>query len=85
MNHYGVILRQLRLLNKLQIKQAAARIERSARWLSEIENGKGSARIFPQEFERSCPLPPCSGGESHEWRDVFIHQPRQETRTGFNL
>ena len=52
MNHYGVILRKLRELNRLPLKQAAKRIERSAGWLSEIENGKGAARIHPQEFER---------------------------------
>jgi transcriptional regulator with XRE-family HTH domain len=52
MNHYGVILRQLRALKKLPIKEAARRIEKSAGWLSEIENSKGSARIHPQEFER---------------------------------
>lgn len=52
MNHYGVILRKLRELKRLPLKQAAKRIERSAGWLSEIENGKGAARIHPQEFER---------------------------------
>lgn len=52
MNHYGVVLRQLRILKKLPIKEAARRIERSAGWLSEIENSKGSARIHPAEFER---------------------------------
>ena len=52
MNHYGVILRKLRETNRLPIKEAAKKIERSAGWLSEIENGKGAARIHPQEFER---------------------------------
>lgn len=52
MNHYGVILRKLRELKRLSLKMAAKRIERSAGWLSEIENGKGAARIHPQEFER---------------------------------
>lgn len=52
MNNYGVILQKLRELNRLTIKQAAKRIDRSAGWLSEIENGKGAARIHPQEFER---------------------------------
>lgn len=52
MNNYGVILRKLRELNRLTIKQAAKRIERSAGWLSQIENEKGAARIHPQEFER---------------------------------
>ena len=52
MSHYGVILRKLRELNQLSIKEAAKRVGRSAGWLSEIENGKGAARIHPQEFER---------------------------------
>jgi transcriptional regulator with XRE-family HTH domain len=62
MNHYGVILRKLRLLNKLQIKTAAARIGRSAGWLSEIENGKGAARIHAQEFDR---IVAVYGGEAY--------------------
>jgi len=52
MDHHGVILRQLRLQNKLTMKEAARRIEKSAGWLSEIENSKGAARIHAQEFER---------------------------------
>lgn len=52
MNNYGVILRKLREINQLSIKQAAKKVERSAGWLSEIENGKGAARIHPEEFER---------------------------------
>lgn len=52
MNHYGVILRKLREISRLPIKEAAKKIERSAGWLSEIENGKGAARIHSQEFER---------------------------------
>lgn len=52
MNHYGVILKQLRLVQKLPIKAAAQKIGRSAGWLSEIENEKGAARIHPAEFER---------------------------------
>ena len=52
MEHHGVILRKLRILAKLPLKAAAKRIERSSGWLSEIENGKGAARIDAQEFER---------------------------------
>ncbi|MFZ4403014.1 MAG: transcriptional regulator [Pseudobdellovibrionaceae bacterium] len=52
MNHYGVILKKLRELKKLTIKQAARQIERSAGWISEIENGKGAARLNEIEFER---------------------------------
>jgi transcriptional regulator with XRE-family HTH domain len=62
MDHYGVILRKLREINQLPIKQAAAKIERSAGWLSEIENGKGAARIHPQEFER---IVAAYGGEPY--------------------
>lgn len=62
MNHYGVILRKLREINRLPIKEAAKKIERSAGWLSEIENGKGAARIHPQEFER---IVVVYGGESY--------------------
>jgi transcriptional regulator with XRE-family HTH domain len=42
MEHNGVVLRQLRLIKKLPIKQAAKLIGRSAGWLSEIENCKGA-------------------------------------------
>lgn len=52
MGHQGVILRKLRQLNSLTIKQASERIGRGAGWISEIENGKGEARIYPAEFER---------------------------------
>lgn len=62
MDNYGVILRQLRLLNKLPVKVAAQRIGKSAGWLSEIENGKGAARIHPKEFER---IVAAYGGEKY--------------------
>lgn len=52
MDHYGVILRKLRELNQLTIKQAASRIERSAGWLSEVEGGRGLSKLIPSEFER---------------------------------
>ena len=52
MENYGVILRKLRELKKLPIKQAAKHIGRSAGWLSEVENGRGNARLSPREFER---------------------------------
>ena len=62
MDHYGVILRKLREINQLSIKRAAAKIGRSAGWLSEIENGKGAARIHSQEFER---IVTAYEGETH--------------------
>lgn len=48
----GVILKKLREINKLSLKQAAQKIERSVGWLSEVENNKGHARIKATEFER---------------------------------
>jgi transcriptional regulator with XRE-family HTH domain len=62
MNHYGVILRHLRLLKKLHVKEAAALIGRSTGWLSEVENSKGAARIDSQEFNR---IVTAYGGEAH--------------------
>ncbi len=52
MESYGVILRKLREINQLKMKEAAVRIGRSTGWLSEVENGKGAARLLPSEFER---------------------------------
>ncbi|HMN66901.1 MAG TPA: helix-turn-helix transcriptional regulator [Bdellovibrionales bacterium] len=52
MENYGVILRKLRELKRLPIKQAAKHIGRSAGWLSEVENGRGYAKLRPAEFER---------------------------------
>lgn len=62
MNHHGVILRKLRMINQLSIKDAAQRIGRAAGWLSEVENGKGSARIHSQEFDRVVGI---YGGEAY--------------------
>ena len=62
MEHYGAVLKNLRVLQKLPIKAAAKKIGRSARWLSEVENEKGQARIHPQEFER---IVAAYGGESY--------------------
>ncbi len=52
MNHYGIILRKLRELNSFTVKQAAKKIGRSSGWISQIENGKGLARLAQDEFER---------------------------------
>ncbi|MER2513213.1 MAG: helix-turn-helix transcriptional regulator [Nitrosomonas ureae] len=62
MDHYGVILRKLRELKRLPIKQAAKHIGRSAGWLSEVENGRGYARLRPAEFER---IVEAYGGEMY--------------------
>jgi len=52
MNNYGVILKKLRLVNRLTIKEAAKKIQKSTGWICEAENARGAARIFPDEFER---------------------------------
>lgn len=62
MNNYGVVLKRLRVLKKLSVKQAASQLGRSVGWLSEIENGKGYARLKIEEFERIITI---YDGESH--------------------
>lgn len=84
MEHYGVVLKNLRVLHKLPIKAAAKKIGRSAGWLSEVENEKGQARIHPQEFER---IVAAYGGESY--RKLFgiwvarAHKPVAPARDTF--
>jgi len=63
MENYGVILRKLREINKLKMKEAAQRIGRSPGWLSEVENGKGASRLLPSEFER---IVQAYGGETYK-------------------
>ncbi len=41
MDNYGVILKKLRLLNRLTIKEAAKKIGKSTGWICEAENAKG--------------------------------------------
>lgn len=45
------------------MKEAAQRIGRSPGWLSEVENGKGAARLMPSEFER---IVQAYGGEKYK-------------------
>ena len=52
MDNYGVIIRHLRSLAGLSVREAAQKIERSAGWLSEIENASGTARLTESEFNR---------------------------------
>ncbi len=52
MNHYGVILKKLRELNQLTVKQAAQKIGRSSGWISQVENNRGAARLKAEVFER---------------------------------
>ncbi len=52
MDNYGLIIRHLRKLSKLNVRQAADKIQRSIGWLSEIENSRGTARLTEREFNR---------------------------------
>ena len=52
MNSNGVILRKLRIINRLTIKEASKKIGKSAGWISEAENAKGATRIYPDELAR---------------------------------
>lgn len=52
MGHQGVVLRKLRLLKGYSVKQASEKVGRGVGWISEIENGRGSSRLTPAEFER---------------------------------
>ena len=52
LENHGLIIRELRRLQGLNVRNAAKKINRSIGWLSEIENGTGTARLTEQEFER---------------------------------
>lgn len=50
--NYGIIIRELRKLQVLCVRKCAEKIGRSIGWLSEIENGKGTAQLTKVEFDR---------------------------------
>ena len=52
MESYGLIIRHLRLLAGLSVRNTAEKINRSIGWLSEIENSCGTARLTEKEFNR---------------------------------
>ena len=52
LENHGIIIRELRKLHGLNVRDAARRINRSIGWLSEIENGTGTARLTEPEFNR---------------------------------
>lgn len=79
MNPYGVVLRKLRHLRGLSIKKAAQHIERSAGWLSEIENNKGRTRINTKEFDRIISL---YDGEQHRKKFAAWISHAQRTKPG---
>lgn len=52
MENYGVIIRHLRTLAGLSVRDTAKKVGRSIGWLSEIENNCGTARLSEPEFNR---------------------------------
>jgi len=52
LENHGLIIRKLRKLRGLNVRNAAENIGRSIGWLSEIENGTGTARLTEMEFDR---------------------------------
>lgn len=52
LENHGLIIRQLRLLKGLSVRNAAIHIGKSIGWLSEIENSIGTARLRESEFHR---------------------------------
>lgn len=50
--NHGIIIRELRKLRGWSVRKAALEIHRGIGWLSEIENGTGTARLTEDEFER---------------------------------
>ena len=52
LENHGIIIRELRKLHGLNVRDAARKINRSIGWLSEIENGTGTARLTEPEFDR---------------------------------
>ena len=50
--NHGLIIRHLRMQAKLSVRKCAQKVEKSVGWISEIENGRGKARLSEQEFNR---------------------------------
>ena len=52
MDNYGLIIRHLRLLAGLSVRETAKKIGKSIGWLSEVENSAGLAKVTEKEFNR---------------------------------
>jgi len=48
----GLIIRHLRMQAKLSVRKCAQKVKKSVGWISEVENGRGKARLSEQEFNR---------------------------------
>ena len=64
--NYGVILKHLREQMKLSVRKFSKKINRSIGWISEIENGTGTARLTSAEFDSLVELL-----DAGKWRGQF--------------
>jgi len=79
MHDYGFILKQLRQLNGYSLKTAAAKIEKSVGWLSEVENNHGLSRLRPSEFERIVKL--FNGDQHREMFRTWVATEKNKSKT----
>ncbi len=64
--NYGLILKLLRQQMRLSVREFSKKITRSIGWISEIENGRGTARLTGAEFDVLVELLGAS-----KWRGQF--------------
>lgn len=62
--NYGLILKLLRQQMRLSVRDFSKKINRSIGWISEMENGCGTARITEQEFDALVALLGANGQRS---------------------
>lgn len=64
--NYGLILKLLRQQMRLSVREFSKKIAKSTGWISEIENGRGTARLTEAEFDALVELLGAS-----KWRGQF--------------
>jgi transcriptional regulator with XRE-family HTH domain len=64
--NYGVILKHLREKMNMSVRKFSKKINRSIGWISEIENGTGTARLTSAEFDSLVELL-----DAGKWRGQF--------------
>lgn len=63
--NYGLILKILRQKSGLSVREHSKRINKSPGWLSEVENGRGLAKLSESEFERIIALLGATGHRAY--------------------
>ncbi len=79
MENYGIIIRHLRGLAALSVRECALKIGRSTGWLSEIENQSGTARLSESEFNRI--VDALEGRQRRTEFKTWVANQRNEART----